>query len=407
MAWHATSRRETSARPEEDLLLCCAQIPTDITSTAQIKRLVQQPLDWEYLLRMAQRHALLPLLFWHLNATCPEAVPTTYWQRLRERFNANARRNLRLTGELLTLVRLCAAEHIPLIPFKGPVLAASVYGDLALRQFGDLDILVPAPDVLRMKTLLLAHGYRMMWPIAAAQERLFLKTNHEYSFIHRDGVSCVDLHWSLSHEAFPTPLDPQRLWEGLVPVMLGGREVLTFTPEDTLLLLCMHGAKHCWDKVQLIGDVARLLTVSGQLDWERVLRQAQTAVSVRPLYLGLRLAHDLLGCPLPEDVWHRVQADPVVPRMVTRVRARFFQQQDTWPMLVQNTWRGAQALDTLRQRSRYVCEMLFTPTLLDFVTFHLPALFFPLYYVLKPCRLSATYLLTPLKHQLLKRFQRS
>ena len=108
MSYRSMARSCTSARPEDALLLCCARAWTDAESVERIAALLQHDLDWEYLLRMAQWHALIPLLFWHLNATCPEAVPSAPWQRLRERFHANARHNLLLTGALLKLLRLLA-----------------------------------------------------------------------------------------------------------------------------------------------------------------------------------------------------------------------------------------------------------------------------------------------------------
>ena len=170
-AWHvsmsknvppvqSTVRRCTSTRPEDALLLCCALACTDAERSERIGALLQHDLDWEYLLPMAQRHALVPMLFRHLNTIGPEAVPSAPWQQLRQRFHSNARHNLFLTGELLKLLRLLATHNIPAIPFKGPVLAVAVYGDLALRQFVDLDLLVQPQAVLQVKALLHTLGYQ-------------------------------------------------------------------------------------------------------------------------------------------------------------------------------------------------------------------------------------------------------
>jgi hypothetical protein len=91
-------------------------------------------------------------LYQSLNTTCPEAVPKANLAQLRNYFHANAQRNLFLTQELLKLLTLFKTNGISAIPYKGPVLAVAVYGNLALRQFGDLDILVHKRDVLRAKT---------------------------------------------------------------------------------------------------------------------------------------------------------------------------------------------------------------------------------------------------------------
>ncbi len=410
-AWHvsmsqnvppvqSTVRRCTSTRPEDALLLCCARVCTDAERSERIRALLQHDLDWEYLLSMAQRHALIPLLFRHLNTTCPEAVPSTPWQQLRQRFHSNARRNLSLTGELLKLLRLLATHNIPAIPFKGPVLAVAVYGDLTLRQFVDLDLLVQPQAVLQVKTLLRTQGYQAMLPLRDEQEAAFLRLHHECAFAHPDGVGCLDLHWALNRRSWPTPLELERVWEGLVPVVVGGQEVLTFAPEDTLLALCIHGTKHLWLKLQWLCDVARLLGTYGSLDWEHAMAQAHALGSARMLYLGLRLAPDLLGVVLPEEVWRRVQTDPAVPRLAAWVRTLLFQDAQAVPGILHTACFSFLALETLGRRSRYLCDTLLTPTTFDLALVPLPTALFPLYYAFRPLRLSGKYTLRLLQRLL-------
>ena len=74
---------------------------------------------------------------------------------------ANARRNLLLVGQLLMLLRLFKDNDIPIIPYKGAVLAASAYGDITLREFHDLDFLVQKDHLLKARDLLLSHGYQL------------------------------------------------------------------------------------------------------------------------------------------------------------------------------------------------------------------------------------------------------
>jgi Uncharacterised nucleotidyltransferase len=41
-----------------------------------------------------------------------------------------------------------ADEGVNVIPSKGPTLAALAYGDLGLREFDDLDLLIARPDFM-------------------------------------------------------------------------------------------------------------------------------------------------------------------------------------------------------------------------------------------------------------------
>src|SRR5262245_35749716 len=147
-------------RPEAELVLCCARTCMDPENAARISALVRRDIDWDYLLRIANEHGITPLLYTHLNATCREAVPNRNLDELRNHFHDNSRHNLFLTGELLNLLRLFETHQIPAIAFKGPVLAAAVYGNLALRQFSDLDLMIHKQQVAKTRGLLVSRGYR-------------------------------------------------------------------------------------------------------------------------------------------------------------------------------------------------------------------------------------------------------
>src|SRR5262245_10666576 len=126
---------------EVQLILCCAGTHIDAAKAERIKGLLSEEINWDFLIHIASQHGVMPLLYFTLKNTCLEAVPKAVLDQLRNYFYTNAAHNVFLTTELLKLLTLFEAHGIPAIPFKGPVLAASVYGNLSLRQFGDLDIL--------------------------------------------------------------------------------------------------------------------------------------------------------------------------------------------------------------------------------------------------------------------------
>ena len=160
-------------RREVEVLLACARTPRRSDTADQIRALLREETDWKYLLRVAREHRVVPLLFSHLNATCPEAVPEAALNELRNHSHENTRRNLLLTGELLKLLNLFEAHGICVIPFKGPTLAAMAYGNLALREFDDLDILVRKQDVPRAEELLVSMEYRSQCRLNGEQQAAF------------------------------------------------------------------------------------------------------------------------------------------------------------------------------------------------------------------------------------------
>ena len=115
--------KSVAARPENELLLLCARVRVGEDEASRIKGLAAGALDWDYLFRLAQRHAVLPLLHRSISEHARDAAPQTFRQKLREKFRENATRNLLLAGELVRIARLFESEGVPVLAYKGPALA--------------------------------------------------------------------------------------------------------------------------------------------------------------------------------------------------------------------------------------------------------------------------------------------
>ena len=109
--------------PEAEILLLCARTKMDSERTIMLKTLAQKKINWDYLISIAQKNKLLPLLYWHLNSLCPDAVPEIFLNSIKRYFQNNSRSNLYLTKELCRVLNLFEEHGIPAIPYKGPVLA--------------------------------------------------------------------------------------------------------------------------------------------------------------------------------------------------------------------------------------------------------------------------------------------
>jgi hypothetical protein len=398
----------------------------DSERAERVKALLRGDIDWAYLTQTALRHGVMPLLYWSLNTSCPETVPQATLAQLRDHFQANARRNVFLTKELLKLLNLLEVHRIPALPLKGPVLAASAYGNLSLRQFGDLDILAHQRDVPRAKDLLISQGYHLRGQQTNAQEAASLQVRFHSQFVRDDSKVLVELHWRLIDWQFPFPLDLDRLWERLESVSLTGTIVRHLPPEDLLLFLCVHGSKpgHRWQRLNWICDVAELIRVQQGLDWGQVLAQADRLGCERRLLLGLCLARDLLGTALPEQVRQKMQTDPLVKSLAAQVCEWLFCDTDgragvlerslfdlkvmeRWQDRVQLRLRSALASTIVKWALRSPIGLLSFPYhLLDRVPsrnvwlWPLPlfALLSYLYHLLLPIRRVAKYGLRRVKH---------
>jgi hypothetical protein len=384
-------------RPEVELLLCCARTVRSAEEDARIRALLLENMDWDYLLQTARRHGVAPLLYWHLDAVSPEVVPEDVFDRLRDHFRANNLRNLFLTGELLRILKAFEAYGILAVPYKGPALAASAYGNLALREFHDLDVLVHRHDVPKAKEVLASMGYRALYQLTGAREAAFLLSQCEHPFVRDDGKCSVELHWEVIESHF-FPLDTERLWERLDRISLGGDTVLNPSPEDMLLILCVHGSKHAWGRLGWICDVAELIRVQQDIGWERIMAQASAPGGERMLFLGLLLASDLLGVALPEVVSRRVLADPTVKVLARQVCEQLFRETEHKAEFLEGH-EGPPALhalhlkvrERLSDQIRYCVRKTTTLSGEDWELLPLPKLLFPFYRVLRLIRLAAKY----------------
>ena len=267
----STNTLAANLRCEFQLLLAGARTVLNSIQAERIENLLHRELDWPYLIETAFQHGLAPLLYRNLNGSFRQAVPKRVLGQLQSHFHANTLHNLALTRTLFDLLDKFQARGIPVIPFKGPVLAAAVYGDLSLRQFTDLDVLVHQRDVPRACALLIEEGYNLLNTNSRPNACRSRSTEeYHYTFTHADGPCPVELHWAFTPKHFSWPCDIAGLWERLEPVSLAGKSARTLAPEDLLPILCVHGAKHCWERLEWICGVAELIRVAQARDWKRV-----------------------------------------------------------------------------------------------------------------------------------------
>lgn len=379
----------SALRPEVDLLLLCARAHLDEQQRQRIRDLVPQNLDWNYLLQLADRHGLQPLLHWHLTTVCPNTVPKEPQQSLRVAFQRVSALNILLTHELQKLIALFAENNVTAVPYKGPALALQLFGNVALRQFSDLDLLVHPRDVLRARDLLLRDGYEPLPPLTEGQQALLLRTQCNLPFSREQKRMIVELHWKVSAPSFARPFETEDFWSRLVDGKLETTNIKLPAAEDLLLALCIHGSKHLWERVAWIADVAGLISSKEELNWEELISRARSTGSERMLLLGLQLAERLLEVSLPAEVKSALKADAKVGLLADDVVRDLFT-----PGLTPSGISGyflfqIKARRRLRDKINYL-RFTFTPNEEDLVRFNLPSSLSFLYYLVRPVRLVVT-----------------
>jgi hypothetical protein len=283
------------------------------------------------------------------------------------------------------------AHGICVIPFRGPTLAAWLYGDLALRQFKDLDVLVRQRDVPRAKELLRSLGYHPKISLSGAGERAFLRFRTADVLVHEGNGNMVDLQWQVI-DRFHLSFAPDELWDRLERRQLAGRQVPALAPADLLMILCVHGDAHIWERLGWLCDIAVFLEAYPTLDWEKVALAATRQGWERRLFLALRLANDLLGAPLPEALCRRVGADPLVARLAGRVRHWLLGEAGNEPSFLEILTYYLNGRERFRDKAR-LFTTIFSPNAAEFERWPSSGGMYVMLYLLRPFFLLGRHVL--------------
>jgi hypothetical protein len=286
------------------------------------RRSLHGPLDVDRVVRLADGQSVLPLVARTVAAELAGDAPAPLVEALRAGARQRSAESLALTGTLVEILRALDAHRIEALPFKGPTLALQAYGDLGLRMFADLDLLVRPTRIDTARELILSLGFEPSFRTTPGQRALLRRRGSHETF--ERGSEAVELHWRFASSLSDFTFDYDRLWSRLTTLELGGRSVPALRHEDLLLVLVLHGTKHAWERLGWICDVGELLRRTPRLDWDVVARESARTGSGRALRLALALAMELLEAPLPEDVRTQVAADSGVRPLLEHVRSRLF-----------------------------------------------------------------------------------
>ena len=372
---------------EVRLAVACARVSLAERDRAEVRGCLDGPIDWGRLVRLARWHGLRPLLHRHLS-DC-EGVPRAVLVELWAETETIARRNRAMTAELDRILGRFDSMGLRAVPYKGPTLALRAYGELGLREFGDLDILVPRSQVQRARDALCAIGYVPEYALQPAIEQAFLDSHAQYHLVLRapEAGHLVELHWKSDPDYPVEHLEDERWWAGA----RGVEGAAALGDEDLLLVLCIHGSKHFWSSLGWLVDVAEILRRPGEIDWSRFVARAVAMGAARRVGVGLRLAADVLDAPLP-PACRVLAARPDVMRLAAAIGPAMLAAEpgpmSRWQaMRLQRALHGTWFLG-IRDLLRAVC----LPSLVEWTRWPLPKPLFFAYPALRMGRLAGKYL---------------
>jgi hypothetical protein len=373
-----TERTLLRFAPEFELLLACSRLSPD--REPGLGSILALPFEWDRVLRLAEHHRVLPAI--HSSLRGRDDVPASIRSAIRARFERHERKVLRFTAELARILRHFDQLGIQVLAHKGAALAQLLYGDPAMRQFGDLDFLIRQADVPRVRSALQELGYVPKLQLSPRQEKEYLRCGYEYVFGLNAERNLVEVQWQIVPRFYAIDFDMEALFARSMTLDIDGLQVRTLGREDLLLVLCVHAAKHQWSQLGMVCDIAALACLD--LDWDWIDGEARRLGIVRIVAVSLWLAHRLFGLELPKQI---LPECPDAMELSAVVGSRLVTGADPQPESAAYFRSMARLRERRQDRARFFWRLATTPSVGEWQAVPLPDALFPLYRGVRALRL--------------------
>jgi hypothetical protein len=346
---------------------------------------VEKHPDRESLAAAADQHGVLPLFARSLSRA------GISYEIAQSRAREIAFRNLSLAAELVRVIGALRNIGVQALAYKGPILGQQLYGDVALRQFRDLDILIAPADVLRTRDALYQLGYQETERSSSTLLRSHIVSQCEWQMRAMHSGTAIELHWALFPRYFSFHLPVTELDQAGVTIEIAGERVRTLDILHLALVLSVHGTKHFWSRLGWLVDFAIVLRDYAVIDAEKLLNEASRRGIKRVLLISAALANRILRLELPEAFQNAISADPnsrVLADQMTRILGGAEMASED---LLTETILLVRSRERWSDRAKIVSRLAFTPGPQEWRSIALPGWAKCLYLPLRVSR-AARYL---------------
>ncbi|MHB8858047.1 MAG: nucleotidyltransferase domain-containing protein [Thermoleophilia bacterium] len=288
-------RNLTVGGPEWRMLVLTAGLELDEARKAELDRILLGPINWDLLFYHASFHGTTGLIYRHLRAMDGGApVEPAIMERLRKTYLMTAALGMRQMSYFKTVAEALEESGVDVIALKGVVLAESVYGDLGLRPFADVDVLVREIDWPQITKVLKEYKYESGAEEYAKLPPKLTKYDTQAHIQYMLGGTCLELQFDLLTLGIAMR-DIDGVWARARRSGPSGSNVLVLSPEDQLLHLTVHANRHGCMQLKWLVDIAETLRQSDDLDWELIKEIATRENILTSVYSTLTHIERLFG----------------------------------------------------------------------------------------------------------------
>ena len=281
------------------MLLACGRAAIGTKKGKAVHVDLTSEVQWTQFINQARRHGLVPTVNRYLEANggCPNELKT--W--LHDEAVSAVAGTLQKVSALKAAAACFESSGIPWLCVKGPVTAATLYDEPALRSFSDIDLVIRRQDFEAAYASFIKDGYRPQFALSPQWQALLFRTQAT-QLVGELSSQKIDLHWQLVPMEYSFAPAMNEVWARAEPANTFGIRLNTLGPYDMLVFLCLHAAKHDWWRLNWLVDIAALITRSDRLDWDALADDLEHTSRSTPLRVSLMLVEILFGVNLPARI---------------------------------------------------------------------------------------------------------
>lgn len=375
------------------VLSTCAQAHPPESSLSNARRLIGSGLDWDTLLALAVRQAVVPIVNRTLRSWFTGMVPQAMLEALGAQALLYAQHNLTQLQNLVEATTLLRDAGIASLTFKGLIQSQLVYGDIVTRWGGDIDLLVQESQFEAARDLFVTRGFQRL--LRAPMERKL----RESGLWHEQRRIKVDLHFGIGPDHLDIAAAP--LWGNARSVSIGAYGFEGFGASDVVLVSCVNAVKEYWSQsLYRYCDIHEMVSNYGEQNWDTLLSRSNALGCRRMTELALLVTYRVLGTPSLEGIAQTARPARSIARAADELIAQMFYGEDTEqaleskaPLFFFND-KQQYSIALRDKRSRRIAErleLIFGPNRFDREFIHLPSMLSPMYYLIRPVRLATEF----------------
>ena len=334
---------------------------------------------------MTYSHGVFPLVY-NILKIYDSLIPNEKLSYMKKINMDIVKENMLMTSELIKVMKLFKENDIEAIAFKGPTLSQNAYGNISLRQYCDLDILLKKEDVYKVYDLL-KNKYERSLKLTSSQEKTWFKYAHDLGLTNEKGIH-IECHWSMFDSDHPINLGNIDFFEDRTITNINNNNINTISNEKFLIYLCVHGAKHLFERIEWVCDIDKFIK-NHDINWNKIDEILENDNSKRFFLLGLFMAKLFYNTKFDEK--YEKQYDKEIEEVINHIL-------DIWNKKIEmNNKNNIKYMLKLfisnKDKLKYMHKIYLKPTFTEYWYLNLPKPLYFLYYPLRQYLLIKKYLI--------------